>query len=207
MDYSVSESRVRDGSQGFIFLVGTQPVTITPVCLAPDNTCIIRGWIVLEWLLGFTWAGWQGKYRTIGINFMGIQKQFYWHFNYSPSPTRLEKAFDKFGNLQTNTGFRAVPEIIFNLQIIMDFNSFVCMFTWIVSANTAERRPSPPWRLSLQGSVLQPLAVVNLSLVCCFPRWPVKAGITQLCLFHLPPWCSFQLTHFKNTFKFNLVNI
>lgn len=179
-----------------------------PMCLAPDNTRVIMAWIGLEWFLRFTWAGWQGKYRTTGINFMEIQKQLYGHFNYSPSPSRQEKAFVKSRKLQMNIEFRAVPEIIVNLQIIIDFNSFVCTFAWNVLVSTVWRRPRLPGLLSLQGSVLQHLALVNWSLVCCFPRWTVKAGITQSCLFYPRLWCSFQVTHtFKKIFKFTLINI
>ena len=131
------------------------PITIMPMCLAPDNTRVIMAWIGLEWFLRFTWAGWQGKYRTTGINFMEIQQQFYWHFNYSPSPSRQEKAFVKSRKLQINIEFMAVPEIIFNLQNIIDFNFFVCTFAWNVLVNTVWRRPRLPRLLSLQGSVFQ----------------------------------------------------
>lgn len=62
----------------------------------------------------------------------------------------------KSQKLQMSSEFRAVPKIILNLQIIMDFNSIVCTFAGNVLVSTAQRRSSPPapWLGELVPSLL-----------------------------------------------------
>ena len=61
MDHSAPESGSGLDPEGLFFSWEHGPGTITPMCLAPGNTCIIRACIVLGCFLRFTCAGWQGK--------------------------------------------------------------------------------------------------------------------------------------------------